>query len=84
MRTQKVLAAFGRVLRQERLNQGISQEALALEADVDRTFVSQIERGLHQPSLTTLVKLAAALDVPPSMLVSRMERALRVGQKKAG
>ena len=56
---------------------GVSQEALALSADVDRTFVSQIERGIRQPTLTTLCKLARALDVQPSTLVSKMERLLR-------
>jgi DNA-binding XRE family transcriptional regulator len=63
--------------RAARVATGVSQEALALSADVDRTFVSQIERGIRQPTLTTLCKLARALDVQPSTLVSRMERLLR-------
>ncbi len=65
------------VLREQRTAAGVSQEALALSADVDRTFVSQIERGIRQPTLTTLCKLARALDVQPSTLVSRMEKLLR-------
>jgi len=77
MRADQVSAAFGRVLREQRVTAGVSQEALALSADVDRTFVSQIERGIRQPTLTTLCKLARALDVQPSTLVSRMERLLR-------
>jgi transcriptional regulator with XRE-family HTH domain len=77
MRADQVSPAFGRVLRQHRLARGISQEKLALEAEVDRTFVSQIERGVRQPTLTTLCKLADALGVLPSTLIARMERLIR-------
>ena len=42
---------------------GFSQEALALEADIDRTYVSQIERCLGNPSLLVLCKLAKVLNV---------------------
>ena len=81
MRADQVSAAFGRVLREQRTAAGVSQEALALSADVDRTFVSQIERGIRQPTLTTLCKLARALDVQPSTLVSKMEKLLRVARE---
>jgi transcriptional regulator with XRE-family HTH domain len=77
MRADQVSAAFGRVLREQRDALGVSQETLALNADVDRTFVSQIERGIRQPTLTTLCKLAKALEVQPSTLVARMERLLK-------
>ena len=43
---------------------GLSQEALALEADVDRTYVSQIERGIANSSLYALHKLSKVLKVP--------------------
>jgi transcriptional regulator with XRE-family HTH domain len=73
----RIAGAFGRVLREQRETHGLSQEGLALAAGVDRTFVSQMERGIRQPTLTTLWKLAAALDVTPSRLVARVERLLR-------
>jgi transcriptional regulator with XRE-family HTH domain len=73
----QIPAAFGRVLREERKRLKLSQEQLALHAEVDRTFVSQIERGVRQPTLTTLVKLSRVLQVAPSTLVARMERLLR-------
>ncbi len=73
----QIPAVFGRVLREERRRQNISQEQLALYADVDRTFVSQIERGIRQPTITTLVKLSRVLQLAPSTLVARMERSLR-------
>jgi ribosome-binding protein aMBF1 (putative translation factor) len=71
-----IATAFGRVLREQRETRGISQEDLALSADVDRSFVSQMERGIRQPTLTTLVKLCKALGVAPSTIVGRMERLL--------
>jgi transcriptional regulator with XRE-family HTH domain len=77
MRADHISTVFGQVLREQRTARGFSQEALALNADVDRTFVSQMERGIRQPTLTTLLKLSKALDIQPSTLVARMERMLR-------
>lgn len=48
---------------------GFSQEALALEADIDRTYVSQIERCIGNPSLLVLSKLAKTLNVDVSDLI---------------
>jgi ribosome-binding protein aMBF1 (putative translation factor) len=76
MQSDHIATAFGRVLREQRETRGISQEDLALNADVDRSFVSQMERGIRQPTLTTLVKLCRALGVAPSTIVGRMERLL--------
>lgn len=76
MQAEQISRTFGQVLRQQRTAAGISQEALALTAQVDRTFVSQMERGIRQPTLTTLYKLATALQVTPSSLVVKMERSL--------
>ena len=64
-------------MREQRLSRELSQEELALAADVDRTFVSQMERGIRQPTITTLIKLAGALGIQPSTLVVRMEKLLR-------
>jgi len=77
MSSENIAAVFGKVLREQRNALGISQEALALIANVDRTFVSQMERGIRQPTLTTLCKLSAALEIQPSTLVARVERLLR-------
>jgi transcriptional regulator with XRE-family HTH domain len=65
--------AFGKVIRELRLNAGLTQEQLGLEADLRRTFVSLMELGEQQPSLTTLFKLAPALGVQPSEIVRRTE-----------
>ena len=56
-------------IRRLRRQQGLSQERLALEAGVDRTLVSKIERVIANPTLEILVKLAVILDVPVSRLL---------------
>ena len=71
-----VAQAFGKVLREVRLEAGLTQEPLGLEAGVRRTFVSLLELGEQQPTLTTIVKLADALNIKPSELVARAEKAL--------
>ena len=77
MRVDQISTVFGQVLREQRISRELSQEELALAADVDRTFVSQMERGIRQPTITTLMKLASALGIQPSTLVVRMEKLLR-------
>jgi transcriptional regulator with XRE-family HTH domain len=77
MRAEQISTVFGQVLREQRLSRELSQEELALAADVDRTFVSQMERGIRQPTITTLMKLAGALGLQPSTLIVRMEKLLR-------
>ena len=64
---------FGRALRQARMDLGLSQERLAEVAQLDRSYIGEIERGSVSPSLTTLVKLASALKLPPSVLLRRCE-----------
>ena len=66
--------AFGRVLRTLRIERGLSQEALALEAGVQRNYVSLIERGVNQPTITIIFKLAAALEMKPSQVVELVEK----------
>lgn len=64
-----VQEVFGEVLRRVRTGRDLSQQDLAFEAGLDRTYVSLLERGLRQPTLTTLLALASALDVEPASLV---------------
>jgi transcriptional regulator with XRE-family HTH domain len=52
----------------------LSQEELADLADIHRTYVSQIERGLKMPTLAILFKIAQALKVKPSELIKEIER----------
>lgn len=71
-------AAFGLALRKLRLAAGLSQEQLGLESGVQRNFISLIETGQNQPTITTIFKLAVALDVKPSKLVQEAERLVLV------
>ena len=60
---------FARNLKIERKSREISQEALAAKANVHRTEISLLERGGRDPRLSTIVRLARALEVPPSCLL---------------
>jgi len=66
--------AFGKVLRALRVERGLSQEALALEAGIQRNYVSLIERGVNQPTITIIFKLATALEMNPSQVVELVEK----------
>ena len=61
--------AFGKVLRQLREEAGLTQEQLGFEAELRRTYVSILELGQQQPSLTTIIKLAEALKCSPGKLI---------------
>lgn len=61
-------AAFGARLRALRAVQGLSQEQFAHTAGLDRTYVSGVERGIRNPTLDVIHRLAAALGVDPGEL----------------
>ncbi len=58
-------------LKRRRAEQGLSQEALADSAGIDRTYVSALEREVYSVSLDTLEKLALALAIEPAELLRR-------------
>jgi transcriptional regulator with XRE-family HTH domain len=67
------LKVFGEVLRAFRSERAVSQEHLAAVADLHRTYISLLERGLRNPSLTVIRRLASALGVTATDLVSVFE-----------
>ena len=69
--------AFGVVLRKVRKAADLSQEALALDADLQRNYISLIELGINQPTITTIFKLAGALKIKPNELISLVEQEMR-------
>ncbi|AHW59579.1 XRE family transcriptional regulator [Draconibacterium orientale] len=71
-----MVEVFGKVLRELRTERGISQEKLAEYCDLDRTYISLLERGQRQPTISTLFKIANALRIKPSDLVKNVEREL--------
>jgi len=68
--------AFGRVLRAHRIERGLTQEQLALETEIRRNYVSMLELGQHQPTLTMLFRLSAVLGCRPSDLIIQVEEIL--------
>ena len=68
-RRDERLTALGQAIREVRLANNISQEALALLSGVDRSYVGRIERGDNNVALLTLHRLAAALSMRPSDLL---------------
>ena len=64
-----VLVALGAAIRRARSAKGLSQEALAVDADLDRSYMGGIERGEHNLTLMNLVKIAGALKVKASKLL---------------
>jgi transcriptional regulator with XRE-family HTH domain len=79
MRRQKVAIAFGRVLREARKQKGLSQEALAGDAEFDRTYPSLLERGLRTPTLTVVFQLAKVLEINAATLITRTLEELNRG-----
>lgn len=65
--------AFGRALRRRRTEAQFSQEKLALEAGIERVYVSWLETGKKQPTFQTIVKVARALGCSAADLVAEAE-----------
>jgi transcriptional regulator with XRE-family HTH domain len=65
------LDALGTLIRAQRMTAGLSLRELADRTKVSNAYLSQIERGLHEPSITVLAAIAAALDVSLETLLAR-------------
>lgn len=63
---------LGKRVRALREEMGISQEELAFRAEIDRTYISQIERGIGNPSLLVLFKISGVLGVTVPDLFERL------------
>ena len=76
----KVDHAFGKSLRKRRLAKLLSQEALALESDLSRAYISDLETGKKDPSLFTVFKLSRGLKIKPSAFIAEVEHLLSRSQ----
>jgi len=76
-RDLKAMAAFGSVVRERRKAQRLTQAELAERAHVERETLGRIERGLREPGLSIIIRLARALEVNATELMARMEGVLR-------
>ena len=68
---------FGQVLKELRNENDLSQQQLAFDSELDRTYISLLERGLRLPTLGTIFKLAEVLKLSPSDMVARVEKSLK-------
>ena len=68
-----VLLALGRNVRKRRESLDYSQELLAEKAELDQTYISGIERGIRNPGIKNVAKLAKALGLTTSLLVEDVD-----------
>lgn len=65
---------FGKVLKSLRTERGLSQEEFAMNVGLHRTYISQLERGLKSPSLRTIKKICAELEVSMAYFIELIEK----------
>lgn len=68
-----IARAFGERLRRERIEAGLTQQQVAERAEMDPAEISRYEKGVRSPRLNTVVRLADALEISPSILVQTDE-----------
>ena len=73
-RMEKMCRLLGENVKAARLTMGISQEELAFRAELDRTYISQIERGIGNPSLGVLLKISTVLGAEVAELLSKQNK----------
>ncbi len=78
----KLKAVLSKNVKTRRKALGLSQEQLALEAEIDRTYVSQIERMIANPSLLALHKIAQRLNTEITSLFDEPQRSSQSGPEK--
>jgi transcriptional regulator with XRE-family HTH domain len=71
----------GEALRKARLAAELSQEELAFESKVDRTYISELENGHKSPSVEILFRICPVLGMAASELIAQVERALTTRRK---
>lgn len=69
--------AFGKVLLDLRTEKDVSQQEVADNCDIERAYISRLERGLFQPSLTIIFKLAEFFELSPAELIQKVDSARR-------
>jgi CheY-like chemotaxis protein len=79
----ELMKALGLAVKTARVRLGLSQEGLADRAQLDRSYMSQIERGIKNATLASIHRISKALGLDASELVSRMETVLKEGAEKA-
>ncbi|MFY7805643.1 MAG: helix-turn-helix domain-containing protein [Limnoraphis robusta] len=66
--------AFGQILKQKRETLKLTQEQLAFEVGLHRTYISLLERGIKSPTLDVIFRISMALNISPSELIREVEQ----------
>ena len=69
--------AFGKVLHRVRIAKGLSQEELGFRSETNRTYISDMERGIKEPCMTMIFRISQALNTAPSLLLKSVEAMLK-------
>ena len=80
----RAIQRFGKQLHRLRTHRGLTQEQLAVTAGLSRTFLTRLELGQHDPSLSTLVRVAKALRVSVTELLGESASAKAVVASRGG
>jgi transcriptional regulator with XRE-family HTH domain len=75
--------AYGSTLRALRKRIGLAQERMALEAEADRAYVSGLERGMHTPTLETVIRFLPFLKVSFPEFAAEYEKCLRKARRES-
>ena len=65
---------FGKVIKKRRMALGLSQETLAFNTELHRTYISLLERGLRQPTIETIFAIAREIDWEPYELIQQVQK----------
>lgn len=66
---------IGTFIKEARDAAGMSQEQVSAKGKINRSYLSQVERGLKSPTLTMFMRICGAIGASPSLLVAKLERA---------
>ncbi|MDI6768734.1 MAG: helix-turn-helix transcriptional regulator [Anaerolineales bacterium] len=78
----QVLIAFGKAVKDRRIELGLSQESFAEKARLHRTYVGSLERGKRNVALLNLIQIAQALDLTPEQFLARVAKNIPKGFPK--
>ena len=74
---------FGEVLRVQRKIRKITQKELAVKVELDKTYISMLERGVRKPSLEVAINIANTLEIPMAEIISEVESLSRIVEENS-
>ena len=71
---EKIKLAFGKALKENRRSRNKTQESLAMDVGLDRTYISMLERGIYGQTLTAIVAISEGLNMTTAELISDFDQ----------